>query len=184
MNQLGFLPLVLLIAWPTSIIKKYESLTSERSFSTLRRLKTHPRNTMMWDRSNGCMLVHCHKTLADTIDHVAIAKMFASANEQRKEHACWKVQVNVDSTKRGRLLLLIEGGGRGAKKNGMSNFIFSPTTPLPSPSPTFYLSPPPLASQNFFTYYELERSDYGQLIDRKLIPKVHVFFYMPIFLKS
>ena len=59
---------------------------------------------------------------------------------------------------RGRLLLLIEGG-RGAKKNGMSNFIFSPTTPLPSPSPTFYFSPPPLASQNYFTYYELERND-------------------------
>ena len=60
---------------------------------------------------------------------------------------------------RGRLLLLIEGGRGGAKKNGMSNFIFSPTTPLPSPSPTFYFSPPPLASQNYFTYYELERND-------------------------
>ena len=117
------------------------------------------------------MLVHCHKTLADIIDPVKITKMFASANEERKEHACWKVQVNVDSTKRGRLLLLIEGGGGGGrKKNGMSNFIFSPTTPLPSSSPTFYFSPPPLASQNYFTYYELKSNDYGQLIDRSLIP--------------
>ena len=58
----------------------------------------------------------------------------------------------------------------GEKKNGMSNFIFSPTTPLPSPSPTFYFSPPPLASQNYFTYYELKSNDYGQLIDRSLIP--------------
>ena len=74
------------------------------------------------------MLVHCHKTLADIIDPVAIAKMFASVSERRKEHACWKVQVNVDSRgERGCLLLLIEagGGGGGRKKNGMSNFIFS-----------------------------------------------------------
>ena len=66
------------------------------------------------------MLVHCHKTLADIIDPAAIAKMFVSANEQRKEHACWKLQVNVD-------LLLIEGGGGGGlgreKKNAMSNFM-------------------------------------------------------------
>ena len=64
------------------------------------------------------MLVHCHKTLADIIDPAAIAKMFVSANEQRKEHACWKLQVNVD-------LLLIEGGGGwgGKKKNAMSNFM-------------------------------------------------------------
>ena len=104
------------------------------------------------------MLVHCHKILADIIDPVAIAKMFASANEQRKEHACWKVQVNVDSTREAAFYCLLRGVG-GAKKNGMSNFIFSPTTPLPSPSPTFYFSPPPLASQNYFTYYELERND-------------------------
>ena len=48
MNQLGFLPLILLYAWPASIIKKkYESLTPERSFPALRRLKTYLTNTMM-----------------------------------------------------------------------------------------------------------------------------------------
>ena len=41
---------------------------------------------MKQDQLNSCMLVHCHKTLADTIDHVAIAKTFASTNEQRKGH--------------------------------------------------------------------------------------------------
>ena len=56
----------------------------------------------------------------------------------------------------------------------MSNFIFSPTPPSP-PSPTFYFAPAPLASQNYFTYYELKRNDYGQLIDRSLIPKVHAY---------
>ena len=132
------------------------------------------------------MLVHsCHKTLADTIDPVAIAKMFASADEQRKEHACWKVQVNVDSTYRGRLLLLIEGGGGGRKKYRMSNVFFSPTPPppLPPPSPAFHIVLPPLASQNYFTYYELERNDYGQLIDKSLIPKVHVFFLHSYFFR-
>ena len=83
------------------------------------------------------MLVHCHKTLADIIDPVAITKMFASANEERKEHACWKVQVNVDSTKRGRLLLLIEGGGGGAKKKWNVQFYFQPHNPTPLPFPHF-----------------------------------------------
>ena len=32
--------------------------------------------------------------------------------------------------------------------------------------------------------YELKRNDHGQLRDKSLIPKVHVFFYMPIFLES
>ena len=82
------------------------------------------------------MLVHCHKILADIIDPVAIAKMFASANEQRKEHACWKVQVNVDSTKRGRLLLLIEGG-RGGEKKWNVQFYFQPHNPPPLPFPHF-----------------------------------------------
>ena len=66
------------------------------------------------------------------------------------------------------MLIEAEGGGGG---NGMSNFIFSPTPP----SPPFYFAPAPLASQNYFTYYELKRNDYGQLIDRSLIPKVHAY---------
>ena len=130
------------------------------------------------------MLVHsCHKTLADTIDPVAIAKMFAGADEQRKEHACWKIQVNVDSTQRGRLLLLIEGGGD--EKNIECPMLFSAPHPLlpPPPSPTFYIVLRPLASQNYFTYYELERNDYGQLIDKSLIPKVHVFFLHAYFFR-
>ena len=41
---------------------------------------------MKQDRLNSYMLVHCHKTVADTLDPLAIAKTFASANEQRKGH--------------------------------------------------------------------------------------------------
>ena len=48
----------------------------------MRRLKTYPANTMKQDQLNSCMLVHCHKTLADTIDLVAIAKTFASASDK------------------------------------------------------------------------------------------------------
>ena len=41
------------------------------------------RNTVMYHRWNNCENVHYHKTMADTIDPVAIAKTFASKNEQR-----------------------------------------------------------------------------------------------------
>ena len=42
--------------------------------------------TLKQDRLNSYMLVHSHKTVADTLDPLAIAKTFASANEQRKGH--------------------------------------------------------------------------------------------------
>ena len=131
------------------------------------------------------MLVHCQKTLADIIDPLRSPRCSqAQTYEQRKEHACWKVQVNVDSTYRGRLLLLIEGGGD--EKNMECPMLFSAPQPPPPPplSPTFYFVLPPLASQNYFTYYKLERNDYGQLIDRSLIPKVHVFFFTCLFFKN
>ena len=37
---------------------------------------------MKQDRLNSCMLAHCHKTLADTIDPIVIAKTSASANDK------------------------------------------------------------------------------------------------------
>ena len=62
------------------------SAISERIFSALRRLKNYLRSTMKQDRLNNCSLLHCHKSITDTLDTVKIAKRFASANEQRKEH--------------------------------------------------------------------------------------------------
>ena len=47
-------------------------------------LKTYLRNMMKQDRLNSCMLVHCHKTLADTI----------TSKKRTKEVAFWEVQVN------------------------------------------------------------------------------------------
>ena len=35
-------------------------------------------------RLNNCLLMHCHKSITDTLDAVIIAKRFASANEQLK----------------------------------------------------------------------------------------------------
>ena len=35
---------------------------------------------------NDCILMHCHKSITDTLDTVKIAKRFACANEQRKGH--------------------------------------------------------------------------------------------------
>lgn len=44
--------------------------TSERSFSTLRRLKTFLRNTMLEDRLNGLALLHVHRDVSVTPDEV------------------------------------------------------------------------------------------------------------------
>ena len=62
------------------------SATSEPTFSALRRLKNYLRSTLKQDRLNNCLLMHCHKSITDTQDTVNIAKRFACANEQRKEH--------------------------------------------------------------------------------------------------
>ena len=39
---------------------------------------------MKQDRLNNCLLMHCHKSITDTLDTVKIAKSFACANKQRK----------------------------------------------------------------------------------------------------
>ncbi len=46
---------------------------SERSFSTLRRLKTWLRSTMQQTRLNWCMILHTHTDETDELDLRAIA---------------------------------------------------------------------------------------------------------------
>ena len=46
--------------------------TSERPFSALRWLKNYLRSTTKHDCLNNCLLVHCHKSITDTIDTRAI----------------------------------------------------------------------------------------------------------------
>ena len=58
------------------------TLTSARTFSALRRLKNSLRSTMKQERLNNNLLMHCHKSITDTMDTVKTA----CANEQRKGH--------------------------------------------------------------------------------------------------
>ena len=58
--------------------------TAERSFSTLRRIKTYLRSTMTEERLNNIMVLHAHKDLASDLDLVKIAKTFVAANSRRQ----------------------------------------------------------------------------------------------------
>lgn len=58
--------------------------TAERSFSTLRRLKTYLRSTMTQPRLNHCLLLHVFKDRNDDLDVVKIAKQFAERNDRRR----------------------------------------------------------------------------------------------------
>ena len=62
------------------------SSTSERAFSTLRRLLTYLRATMTEQTLNNCMLLHVHKDLTDDLHLFEIAKDFIVAKEERSRH--------------------------------------------------------------------------------------------------
>jgi hypothetical protein len=59
------------------------SATAERSFSTMRRIKTYLRQTMKQQRLNDCMLLHIHKQYTDKLDFDEIARLFVSKNSER-----------------------------------------------------------------------------------------------------
>ena len=59
--------------------------TAERSFSTLRRLKTYLRSTMTQTRLNNLMMLHIHKDQTDKLDICDIAKEFVAYNERRQK---------------------------------------------------------------------------------------------------
>ena len=63
---------ILLVVQPCCL--KNASTTSECTFSSLRRLKTYVRSTMNQNRLNNCLLLHCHKSITDTLDTVDIAR--------------------------------------------------------------------------------------------------------------
>ena len=58
---------------------------SERSFSTLRRIKTYLRSTMSQLRLNSIMTLHIHKDLTDKLDLLEIGNEFVSASEHRQK---------------------------------------------------------------------------------------------------
>ena len=59
------------------------SATAERTFSTLRRLKSYLRSTMSQKRLNHLVLLHVHKSLTDAIDLQSIAVEFINRNDRR-----------------------------------------------------------------------------------------------------
>ena len=58
--------------------------TAERSFSTLRRIKTYLRSTMTQERLNNVMILNGHNDRTDALDLTAVAKDFSQANDRRR----------------------------------------------------------------------------------------------------
>jgi hypothetical protein len=61
------------------------SATAERSFSTLRRLKTYMRSTMTAHRLNSLMIMHVHSEILDELNDLDTAVEFADRNSRRKD---------------------------------------------------------------------------------------------------
>lgn len=62
------------------------SASAERSFSTLRRLKTYLRSTVGQPRLNHLMLLNIHKQRLDNIDMQEVAQDFINACETRSQY--------------------------------------------------------------------------------------------------
>ena len=66
--------------------------TSERSCSTLRRLKTYLRSTMKKDRLNNVLLTYAHNERTDQLDFTKIAEEFTQRNERRAKYLSINLQ--------------------------------------------------------------------------------------------
>ena len=60
------------------------NVTSERTLSALRRVKTYLRSTMTQTRKNNLITLHVHKERTDALDLNAIANEFTARNERRR----------------------------------------------------------------------------------------------------
>lgn len=70
--------IVLLLVIPVS------SATAERSFSSLRILKSYLRSTMSQGRLNHMLLLNVHQNETDSIDLISVARDFISLNDMRR----------------------------------------------------------------------------------------------------
>ena len=59
------------------------SATAERTFSTLRRVKSYLRSTMGQSRLNHVIILHAHKQRTDDLDICEVAKEFAGKHNRR-----------------------------------------------------------------------------------------------------
>ena len=57
--------------------------SSERSFSTMKRLKTYLRSTMGQTRLNHLMILNIYKEILDCMDLTAVANEFVQGSEHR-----------------------------------------------------------------------------------------------------
>ena len=55
--------------------------TAERSFSSLRRIKTYLRSTMTEQRLNNILLLHAHKEMMDALNLTEIARLCPAMHE-------------------------------------------------------------------------------------------------------
>ena len=60
--------------------------TAERSFSTLRQLKTYLRSTMTEKRLNHVIFLHIHKELTDVMDLNQVLRSFCFEHETRRSY--------------------------------------------------------------------------------------------------
>ena len=60
--------------------------TAERSFSSLRHVKTYLRSTMTSCRLNNLFLLYIHQDKTDTLDLHKIARDFISVNNRRRKY--------------------------------------------------------------------------------------------------
>ena len=58
---------------------------SERSFSTLRRIKTYLRSTMSQSKLNHLMILNIHQELTDGLNLIEVANDFVFEHEHRKQ---------------------------------------------------------------------------------------------------
>ena len=65
------------------IVLPSTNAVSERSFSAMRRLKTHLRTTMKQERLNHLLLLHVHKEHTDNLSCVQVPKSFVGDSEHR-----------------------------------------------------------------------------------------------------
>jgi hypothetical protein len=66
--------------------------TSERSFSTLQRIKTYIRSTMRQDRLNDLMILHVHKEKTDEINLQSVVRDFCF--RENRQNIFWTIQIN------------------------------------------------------------------------------------------
>ena len=62
------------------LVMPASNAVSERSFSTLRRVKTYLRSTMCQDRLNYLIILHVHKERTDALDLKDVANEFVGLN--------------------------------------------------------------------------------------------------------